>query len=163
MDRIIEIFKKVQKIPYKVCGYDKTKIDKNLAFGDCRHKSELLRQLLEKEGYKVKKIRVIFDWKDLPIPKPLLDILKPETKFVHRLLKVRINKEWVKVDCTWSPELEKIGFPVTKDWDGKSDTKQVTNGKLDFYEEKDFDKIKLLIDKEKALKFAEELNKFLDN
>ncbi len=159
--KLVKLFKKVQKIPYKVCRFDKEKIDENLPYGDCRHKSELLYNLLRREGFEVEKIKVIFDWKDLPIPKEILSILKKSgTVWVHDSLKVKINNKWIKVDCTWNPELKAKGFPVTETWDGRSDTKQVTEGKLEFYDAENCKK-KIKVDKQEALKFAEELNKFL--
>ncbi len=160
-DNLIKIFKRVQKIPYKVCKFEKEKIPQNLNYGDCRHKTLLLRQLLEKEGYEVKKIRVLFDWKDLPLPPEILSILKKSpTVWSHNSLKVKVNDKWIKVDPTWNIKLEKKGFPVTKKWDGETDTKQITKGRLKFYDKEKFTK-KIVIDKEEARDFAEALNNFL--
>jgi hypothetical protein len=154
--KLIQIFEKVQNISYKVCEFKKEKIGKNLKFGDCRHKSFLLKKLLSKESYEVKDIRVIFDWKDLPIPKKILKIFNSSTICSHNLLKVKIGNRWIKVDPTWNPELEEKGFPITKNWDGKSDTMQVTNGKIKF---NDNNKIKVDIDEKRN--FAKKLNEFL--
>jgi len=44
----------VQKIHYKVCKFEKETINESLNEGDCRHKAELLKKLLEKEGFEVK-------------------------------------------------------------------------------------------------------------
>ncbi len=160
-ENLVKTFGMVQKIPYRVCRFDENEINKYLKYGDCRHKSHLLFMLLKNEGFEIKKIKVIFDWKDLPIPKHALSILKKSgTKWLHDSLKVKVNNKWLKVDCTWNSELEKIGFPVTKEWDGKSDTLQVTRGKLKFYELNDtINKPKII--KEEAYKFAEKLNEFV--
>lgn len=159
---LVKIFQYVQKIPYQVCKFEKDSINKNLKFGDCRHKSELLYQLLKKENFEVKKIKVIFDWRDLPIPIRIISILiKSPTTWSHDALKVKIKDKWLKVDCTWNPELENKGFPITKDWDGKTDTKQITEGKLKFIDEDKFIK-KIKIDLNEAKKFAEEINSFLN-
>lgn len=161
MKDLIKIFEKVQKIPYRVCKFDKSEINEYLTRGDCRHKHYLLKQLLEKEGYKVKEVKVIFDWKNLPVPLEILSILKNSgTKWDHDSLKVLIDGNWIKVDCTWDPGLKQKGFPITENWDGKSDTKQITEGKLEFY---DLDKYKktIKLDKSEALKFAEKLNGWL--
>lgn len=161
--RIIKLFEEVQKIPYKVCKFDKSEIDQDIPYGDCRHKSELLYSLLTKEGYEVKRLKVEFNWKDLPIPDKILNILKiTRTIFLHDSLLVKINKKLIKVDCTWNPQLEKKGFPVTINWDGKTDTKQVTEGKLKFFEEKNYIKKRRVI-REEILRFANELNKFLSS
>jgi hypothetical protein len=156
--KLVELYKKVQAIPYKVCRYDESEIDENLEHGDCRHKAFLLKTLLEKEGFDVRKISATFDWRDLPLPEEMLNILRSGTIWDHTLLEVKTNDRWIKVDCTWNPELKEKGFPVTEDWDGKSDTKQVTEGKLEFHY-KDYKKIK--VNKEEASRFADALNDYL--
>lgn len=160
--KLIVIFEKVQKIPYKVCIFDNDKINENLKYGDCRHKSNLLYLLLKKEGIEVKKIKVLFDWRDLPLPEEMIEILKESDKiWPHDAVEVKVENKWIKVDCTWNPELEKIGFPVTKRWDGNSDTKQVTEGKLEFFNHGEFN-FKPKIIKEEAYKFAEKLNELVN-
>ena len=161
--KIVQLFEQVQKIPYKVCKFDRELINPKIPYGDCRHKSELLYNFFTKEGYEVKKIKEKFDWCDLPLPNNIITILKKSgTIFLHDSLLVKINNLWVNVDCTWNPELEKKGFPITKNWDGKKDTKQVTEGRLKFYQKEKFvPKIKLF--REEVLKFAEELNKYLSS
>lgn len=164
--KIIQIFEKVQKIPYKVCKFEKSNINEDILSGDCRHKSELLYLLLKKAGFEVKKIKVIFDWKDISLPNEILSILKKsDSVWTHDSLKVKISDKWIKVDCTWNPELEKKGFPITKKWNGKTETKQVTEGKLKFYDidSKEYlrKKEKINIDKEEAYKFANALNEYI--
>src|SRR3989338_1541877 len=159
--KIIELFEKVQKIPYKVCIFKEDDISKDLKYGDCRHKAHLLNILLKQEGFEVKKIKVLFDWRDLPLPKEIIEILeKSDTRWLHDSVKVKIGDEWIKVDCTWNPELEKVGFPVTKNWNGRSDTKQVTKEKIEFFDLEEFN-IKPNIIKEEAYKFADKLNEFV--
>ena len=97
---LVNLFEKVQKIYYKVCKFEKDKIDENLSYGDCRHKSELLFKLLQKEGYQVKKVKAIFDWKDLPLPKKLLSILQRNSIWDHDTLLVNVDGKWIMVDCT---------------------------------------------------------------
>ena len=159
---LIQIFEKVQKIPYRVCKFSKENIDENLKYGDCRHKSELLYKLLKREGYKVKKTKVIFNWRNLEIPKSLLSILKNSgTIWDHDSISIKINNKWIRVDCTWNPKLKNKGFPITENWDGKSDTKQITEGKLKFYDLKGYSK-KIKINKNEAMEFAKKLNKYLN-
>jgi hypothetical protein len=51
----------------------------------------------------------------LPIPKALLSILKNSgTIWEHDSISVKVNNKWIRVDCTWNPNLEKKGFPITK-------------------------------------------------
>lgn len=161
-EKIVELFKKVQRIPYKVCKFEKEKIDSNLKFGDCRHKNELLGNLLEKEGYEVRKVKVLFDWRDLPLPEEIIKVLKNSDKiWAHEALMVKVGDRWLKVDCSWNPELEKKGFPIQKEWGGKSDTLQVTKGKLKFIDKEDFDKKIININRKEAIRFAELLNNYL--
>jgi hypothetical protein len=161
---LISVYEKVQKIPYRVCKFDEGEINGGLKFGDCRHKHFLLKRLLEKEGFNVKRVKVIFNWADLPLPHSTLSILRAGTIWDHDSLNVEIGGEWIKVDCTWNPGLKIKGFPVTENWDGKSDTKQVTEGKLEFFDNRDYikDKNKIKVVKEEAYAFAEELNAYLD-
>ena len=161
--KIIKLFEKVQKIHYKVCKFEKETINESLNEGDCRHKAELLKKLLEKEGFEVKKQDVVFDWTDLPFPKDVISILnESDTVWKHVALKVKINDKWIKVDPTWSLELKKKGFPVTENWDGISNTKLVTNGKVEFYDKGEFG-IKPNIVKAEAHKFALALNHFVSS
>ncbi|MEM4230546.1 MAG: histidine phosphatase family protein [Candidatus Pacearchaeota archaeon] len=168
--KLIKIFEKVQRIPYKVCQFNEQKISEKLKFGDCRHKSALLKKLLDKEGYKTKKMKVIFNWKDLPLPREVLSSLKKSsTIWTHDALAVKIHGDYIFLDPTWNPSLKKLGFPVTENWSGLEDTKQVTEGELEFYKEDNFNarkeeilkKHNIHIDKEEAHKFAEALNKFI--
>lgn len=169
---IIQSFETVQKIPYRVCKYEEENINENIKFGDCRHKSQLLLNLLTEKGFKAQKIKVIFNWRDLPIPKNTINILKnSSTVWTHDIVRVKIHGNYLYLDPTWNPELEKKGFPVTKEWNGLEDTKQVTDGEIEFYKEKEFNEKKeeilkehkIKIDKEEAYKFAEALNDGLKN
>ena len=170
--KLIGIFEKVQKISYRVCQFDKLDINENLKFGDCRHKTELLKKLLDKEGYKTKKMKVIFNWKDLPIPKKIISVLKKSsTIWTHDALAVKVHGDYIFLDPTWNPELKKLDFPITEKWSGLEDTKQVTEGELEFYKEDDFNSRKeeilkkhnIKINKREAYKFAEKLNKWLED
>jgi hypothetical protein len=159
--KIIKIFEKVQKIPYEVCKYEEGDIGKSINCGDCRHKSELLMRLLKKEGFEVKKQDVLFDWADLPLPLETIGILKEsDTVWKHVALKVKIGDKWIKVDPTWHPSLKKKGFPITENWDGKSDTKLVTDGKVEFFEKRGCE-VKPKLNKEEIHKFATALNQFV--
>lgn len=159
--KIVKIFEEVQKIPYEVCKYEEEKIDESINCGDCRHKSELLMKLLKKEGFKVKKQDVLFDWADLPLSQEIIGILnESDTVWKHIALKVKIKDKWIKVDPTWPPSLKKKGFPITENWDGESDTELVTDGKVEFFDKGEC-KVKPNINKEEAHKFALALNQFV--
>lgn len=163
MEKIVELFERVQRIPYKVMPFNEKTINENLECGDCRHKTYLLKKLLEKENLNPKITFVLFNWKDLPLPHKMLSILKKSgTVWGHKILEVEINKKLLKVDCSWDPKLKKEGFPITENWNGFEDTKQITNGKLEFFPSEKFKNKKPFLDKEEAHLFAKKLNAFLE-
>ncbi len=169
---LVKLFYFVQNIPYRVSAFDSSfnhggeSVSIFIKKGDCRHKSLLLYNLLLEKNFDVTRMKVIFDWKDLPIPKEILGILeKSGTRWSHNVLRLDINKYYpVYVDPTWNFELEHIGFPVTKAWDGKGLTEQVTKGKLEYFESEGFrnEDHGIFIDKDEAAEFAETLNMWLD-
>ena len=163
-EKVINAYEFVQKIPYKVCKFDSTNEFIKNNFGDCRHKHLFLFEVYSKLGFNVEEIKVFFDWKDLPIPLKKLEVLnKSGTIFPHSALYLYKDNKKILVDATWQPSLEKIGFPITKNWNGNSDTKNITEGKvenlsLDEYENRKFE---LNLVKDELLKFADEINDFL--
>ncbi|MFA6550459.1 MAG: transglutaminase domain-containing protein [Candidatus Gracilibacteria bacterium] len=129
-----KLFEFIQSFPYELRSfkarggielYDEEK-------GDCRHKSNALYALLKQRGFEVRKLDVLFDWKDLPIPKEILALKKRSgTRAFHDGIEVKIDGKWVYVDPTWDPALAHVGFPVTTNWDGASPTKEISNGKTE--------------------------------
>ncbi len=120
--KIIELYEKVQKVPY-YCLKERNP-DKlfELNKGSCFEKNSYLGKQYEKLGIPVKYQLIVFDWRELPVPKDIMD--KRENKLgEHLALKIMVDNKWVFVDPTWDPALEKAGFPLTKNWDGESDTK----------------------------------------
>lgn len=131
----VKLFEFVQNFPYEVVHYDGTTTDL-LAHerGDCRHKRELLFTLLENYKQRVRKVGVVFNWADLPVPKEILQELKSGgTKGLHSCLEVQVGDQWIYVEPSWDSGLEKSGFPIVKSWDGKSPTTGVTLGKTVVY------------------------------
>ncbi|MFH1823125.1 MAG: hypothetical protein ABH817_00185 [archaeon] len=163
MKKLIKIFKQVQKIPYKITPFNEKKIDINLKYGDCRHKTFLLKKLLKKEGYRPKITYVIFNWKNLPIPKKLTSILKKSgTLWGHKIVTLKIKNKELRLDPSWDPKLRKAKFPVTGKWKGKKNTKQITTGKLNFTSRKSVLNKKLQFNKKEAHLFANALNNYLE-
>lgn len=121
--KIIELYNKVQKIHY----YCLKERDPDLLLkknkGSCSEKHLFLGKEFEKLGIPVKYLLIRFDWNDLPIPKEIINKKENGSLGWHLALKIKPNKKWIYVDATWDPRLEKVGFPVTKNWDGKSNTK----------------------------------------
>lgn len=131
---LIFSFEKVQRIPYRLCEYLPDKIDENLSFGSCLHKSDLLLKLLQKDNFECRYSIVTFDLSSLPIPNEILLLLnKSGTIRNHRFVEVLNGSKWIKIDPTWPKYLKKEGFPVTEEWKGNSDTSLVSMGKLEFH------------------------------
>ncbi len=136
--------------------------------GDCRHKADLLEALLKCAGYEVRKVRVIFDWADLPVPPDIVKI-RGVSKGIHDAVEVYLEGQWVYVDATWSAGLKSTGFPVTENWDGNSSTKQITTGAVQIIESSAEQDITLLHWKYKVpwpvrsknLEFVQSLNAWL--
>ncbi len=118
---IISLFEKAQRIPY-YCLRERDP-DKLLKMnkGCCLEKNGFLGREYKKLGIQVKYLLINFDWRSLPIPRVIID-KKEDHLGQHLAIKIQIDGKWVIVDSTWDPGLEKAGFPVTKNWDGKSDT-----------------------------------------
>lgn len=161
----IALFEYVQKFPYRVCpGGDSLSLVKN-GFGDCRHKHNLLYELFQKIGLDSKKVKVLFDWKDLPLPEEMLDILKEsDSVWGHNALVVKIDGKEVLVDATWPKKLKEKGFPITDNWDGLNNTEKITSGKtsvISIEEYKEY-KSKMKLVPEEMKVFAVQLNDFIE-
>lgn len=121
---IVELYNKVQKIPYcclKVRDADLL-LKKNK--GSCAEKHIFLGQEFKKMGIPVKYLLIKFDWNDLLLPKEIIS--KKEGKSTlgwHLALRIKPKNKWIIVDATWDPKLKKAGFPITKNWQGLSNTK----------------------------------------
>lgn len=134
--KLIEIFRKVQAIPYKCRGEEHFScLNIMPLYANCNKKRDLLKNLLGGEGFESRDLDAIFDWTDLPIPQEIIRILRNSgTHQKHHLLEIRVNGNYIKIDATWNPELGNRGFPVTKNWDGNSDTEPITPGTILFYD-----------------------------
>ncbi len=120
--RIIELYKKVQRIPYYCLKYRHSDFLFKKNKGSCGEKHLFLGKEFEKLRIPVKYLLIRFDWNDLPIPKEIID-KKDSPVGWHLALKIKIKNKWIYVDATWDPELENAGFPVTKNWNGEDNTK----------------------------------------
>jgi len=120
---IIELYKKVQEIPYYCLKERDPDSLLKKRKGSCSEKHLFLGKEFEKLGVPVKYLLIKFDWNDLSIPKGIISKNENGSVGWHLALKIKLNEKWIYVDATWDPKLEKAGFPVTKNWGGKSDTK----------------------------------------
>jgi hypothetical protein len=120
--RITGLYSKVQSIPYYCMEHREPDLLLKRNRGSCSEKHLFLGEEFEKLGIPVRYISIIFDWNDLPIPKEIIS--KKDTPVGgHLILGIKVAGRWVLVDATWDPALEGAGFPITKNWDGRSDTK----------------------------------------
>lgn len=170
---LIKLFHFVQNIPYRVSDFDSEFNSRGesasifIKKGDSRHKSLLLHNLLQERNFDVDIVKVVFDWKDLPIPADILGILENSgTRMSSDVLRLNINKYYpVYVDPSWNFELGELGFPVTKIWDGKGRTEQITCGELEYFEAEGFrdEDYGIILDADEVELFGEALNEWLDS
>lgn len=158
---IVRLFEEVQSIPYKCRVESILPKDTISQYANCNQKRDILSKLLNSCGFETKPLDAIFDWIDLPIPREIIKILgKSGTSQKHHLIEVLIDNRYLKIDPTWNRELESLGFPVTVNWNGMSDTLQVTRGNLYFYNPKEKN-IVLPYFPDERKEFARQFNKWL--
>lgn len=113
------LFRTVRDVPY-VLGVDgnpdKLLID-NL--GNCTRKHLYLLPQLQALGYKVTLGITEFDWRDLPIPPNILQLLKDPIDS-HLFLYASLDGNEMIVDATWDSGMPE-GF-IINDWNGVNST-----------------------------------------
>ncbi len=125
-EKIIKLFEKVRDIPYGDIGSRNPKDVYENNKGTCSGKHELLKELYEELGIKVKGFIAIHKFNDLKIdfPPGIKEILdRTEIIDPHNFLKILVDGKWIIVDATWDKPLKKLGFVVNENWDGKSEMK----------------------------------------
>lgn len=159
--KLIAAFESVQAILYKCRFCPSENLDLSLSYANCNQKRDLLKKVLDSYGFETQKLDAIFNWRDLPIPSDILDILRKSGTFQkHHLLEVKVEGAFLKLDPTWDLGLEPRGFPVTKSWEGDRDTRQITEGEVFFYNPK-LPIISLPYFKEEREEFARAFNIWL--
>lgn len=111
---IIEEFKKVRDIPYR--------IPLSLEEPDdcCSGKSDRLFKIFKSAGYDVRYRVCTFRWSDMTLPAGVQEI-PHEDECTHSYLEIKIGDAWIIVDATWDKGLESA-FDISG-WDGRSSTK----------------------------------------
>ncbi len=120
--KIIKLFERVQSVPYFLFEHRNSSKLFYLNKGCCAEKLIWLGNKFKEMKISVKYYLIEFDWKNLPIPEKIIKLRKRE-KEQHLALRAKINERWAWIDPTWDLGLGKGGFPVTKSWDGISDTR----------------------------------------
>ena len=162
--KLVGLFKRVQNIPYFLFRHRDSKKLFSLNKGGCAEKAIWLGNKLKEMDIPVKYYLIEFKWEELPIPKEIIKLgkkgpikLRKKGPAHHLVLKAKVNNKWLWLDPTWDPGLEKGGFPVTKNWNGKTNTKlAVRPVKIEEFEPNDPSDIELT-------EFTRALNKYLDN
>ena len=111
------LFTKVRDIPY-VLGLDGNP-NKLLSEykGNCTRKHLYLANKLIPLGYKVSLGVATFDWKELPIPNRITNLLKDSID-THLFLYVALNGLENVVDATWDSQMPE-GF-IKNNWNGEN-------------------------------------------
>lgn len=78
----------------------------------CWGKNRRLKDLLEKEGYKVRFRVCVFNWSKQRFPKDILDIKHKDDEY-HLYLEIKIDNKWIILDCSNDSKL-----PSYNSWDG---------------------------------------------
>ena len=153
--QLVRLFRRVQNIPYFLFRHRDSKKLFSLNKGCCAEKAIWLGNKLKETNIPVKYYRIEFKWEDLPIPKEIIKLGKKGPAH-HLALKAKVNNKWIWIDPTWDPGLEKGGFPVTKNWNGKTNTKLAVKPlKIEEFKPPDPSSIELT-------EFTRALNKYLD-
>lgn len=153
---IIELFERVQAVPYYLLKHRDSRKLFDLNKGCCAEKIIWLGNELKELGIQVEYYLLEFLWEELLIPKEILKLKKPGPGH-HLAMKARIDDKWLWVDPTWDPGLKRAGFPATKDWDGQSDTLlAVRPQKIEEFEPEDPS------DTDLRQEFIDKLNEYLE-
>jgi hypothetical protein len=113
MKNIIEAFKTIRDMPYKIpLALD----EKDVC---CSGKHKMLKDLFAKKGLEARYRICSFLWSSIDLPEKVSRIPHNDNS-THVWLEVFINNKWVVVDATWDSGLKKI-FHVNE-WDGRSNT-----------------------------------------
>jgi len=128
VEAMVTIFERIRDIPYAVIPElnDSERYPNILRVrkGSCLPKHLLLCNMYQRLGLTVLYAVYPFRWDELEIdyPPKLRRLAKAMPPSHHLACKVDIDGRLVLVDATLDPPLERLGLPVNKKWDGKSDT-----------------------------------------
>jgi transglutaminase-like putative cysteine protease len=125
--QVISIFSHIRDIPYALLPGNRKYGPEHILItgrGSCGPKHYLLGSMFTMLGIPVRYQTWPFTWNDPSLSFPpelrasaaLLDVTN------HLACQAQINGTWVLIDATWDLPLERVGFPVNRNWDGRSDT-----------------------------------------
>jgi hypothetical protein len=166
----ISIFQRVRDIPYAIVPElnDAERYVEILKYGrgSCMPKHFLLGHMYEKLGLLVLYAVFPFRWDEAKInyPPHLSRLAEELPTSYHLACRVDIEGEFILVDATLDPALEKLGLPVNRTWDGISNTLLPINpcGEEQlYYPSEPYFRQARYYD-EKSMKFYNELNSWLE-
>jgi hypothetical protein len=127
---LISVFEHIRDIPYSLAVpmTDPATAPEQvleLGKGSCGPKHYLLAEMYRRLGFDVVYATFSFLWDDpdLQYPPELRRLATGLPVSYHLACRVKIANRWVLVDATWDRPLNRVGFPVNKQWDGRSDTR----------------------------------------
>lgn len=120
---VLEVAQIVSAIPWGEGGTIKDVLE-DKKVGTCTGKHRVLQACLEELGIESRPVVCTFHWheQEIQFPKELEEFIEDHHwQHGHSFLQVRNSDEdWVDLDATWDPPLEKYGFwPLPGDWDGE--------------------------------------------
>lgn len=125
-DKIVKIYNYVQNVPWRNINSREAMDIINNNAGTCSGKHKLLQQLYTLMDIEVVELICEHRFIDLSLDLPFqLSSFLTTHSFIdyHNFIKIKnTNNEWIYVDATWDLPLAKLGFPVTINWDGNSNT-----------------------------------------
>ncbi len=110
---LLDSFQSIRDIPYKI------PLTPNKEDTCCNGKHKKLKDLLIKQGFKVRYRVGSFLWSSLNLPSEVSNVPHDDLSS-HVWLEVLIDGEWITIDATWDVGLKNI-FHINE-WDGKSNT-----------------------------------------
>lgn len=130
---IVRLFENVRDIPFGSMGSRDPEdvYEKNM--GTCSGKNLLLRELYDEIGIETKDMLTLHRFNDLvwfpthsypllQLPAEVEEILNVGPLYdFHNYTRIRVNGKWINVDATFDKPLNKYGFVVNENWNGKTD------------------------------------------
>ncbi len=165
----VSVYERIRDIPYAVIpelnNPERYAEILTLKKGSCIPKHFLLCAMFHRLGLDVLYAVYPFRWDEVEIdyPPSLRRLAKALPPTHHLACKVDIDGNLVLVDATLDPALARLGLPVNKQWDGRSDTQlpMKPSGEEEIYHPSEAYGLQTQPD-ERALIFYHELNLWLE-
>lgn len=119
----VKLFNKIRDVPY-VLGKGGTPdliIEDNC--GECTRKNLKLAKDLTENGHSIEILVYKFDWRDLPIPEEIKELLK---RPIQHHVTVYVKDLDIELDATFPLYMQQLGFNVNN-WDGETSTQVSVN------------------------------------